>query len=159
MRRRNQPQRLTMRKSPCSVPMPLHRASLADYLLYFRSSRSSQAQPHAVEFRPAQPYVAPKGFNAVPCNDKTISQVARVFDNLEGKQIWHITAPAGVSISDLKEMTMEHVDNGEAVLQHKGTSYGFSGTELSNGGGACKVLIPHKNGYKAGRWKRHDRPN
>jgi hypothetical protein len=45
---------------------------------------------------------------------------------------------------------MDHVANGEAVLQHKGTNYGFSGTELSNGG-ACKVLVPQKNGYKAGR--------
>jgi hypothetical protein len=159
MRRRNQPQRLTMRKSQCSIPMQLHRHSLDGCLLCLRSARSSQAQPHAVEFRPAQPYIAPKGFNAVPYNDKTISKATGVFDNLEGKQIWHITAPAGVSISDLKEMTMEHVANGEAVLQHKGTSYGFSGTELSNGGGTCKVLVPQKNGYKAGRLTRHDRPN
>jgi hypothetical protein len=111
---------------------------------------SSQAQPHAVDFRPAQPYVAPKGFNAVPCNDKTISQSTQLFNNLEGKQVWHITAPAGVSISELKEMAMDTVANGEAVLQYKGTSYGFSGSELSDGG-ACKVLVPQKNGYKAGR--------
>jgi hypothetical protein len=111
--------------------------------------RPPQAQPHAVEFWPAQAYTPPKGFNLVPWNDKTTSKSARMFENLEGKQIWHITAPAGVSLSELKEIAMDQVMNGEAILQHKGTSYGFSRVEQSYDG-ACEVMVPKQDGYKAG---------
>ncbi|KAH3992853.1 hypothetical protein HBI56_199750 [Parastagonospora nodorum] len=111
-------------------------------------ARPSQTQPHSVEFRPAQAFVPPKGFTAVTCNDKTMSKSARIFDNLEGKQIWHITAPVGVSLNDLKEIAMDSALNGGAVLQHKGTSYGFSTSEEREHV-SCEVMVPHKNGYKA----------
>jgi hypothetical protein len=82
-------------------------------------------------------------------NDRTISKAARLFDNLEGKQIWHITVPAGVSLKDLQEIAMDKVKSGEAVLNYKGKSYGLATTEKSEEG-AREVLIPQKNGYKAG---------
>jgi hypothetical protein len=86
----------------------------------------------------------------VPCNDKTTSKSAHIFDNLEGKQIWHITAPAGVSISELRNFAMDCTVTGESVLLHKGTRYGLSRiAETSDG--ACEVMIPQMNGYKAGR--------
>lgn len=115
-----------------------------------RQARPSQTQPHVVEFRPAQAFVPPKGFTAVICNDKTISKSARIFKNLEGKQIWHITAPVGVSLNDLKEIAMDNAMNGGAVLQHKGMSYGFSTSEEREHV-SCEVMVPHKNGYKAGK--------
>ncbi|EAT78147.2 hypothetical protein SNOG_14607 [Parastagonospora nodorum SN15] len=103
--------------------------SFANEAPQLAQARPSQTQPHSVEFRPAQAFVPPKGFTAVTCNDKTMSKSARIFDNLEGKQIWHITAPVGVSLNDLKEIAMDSALNGGAVLQHKGTSYGFSTSE------------------------------
>jgi hypothetical protein len=116
----------------------------------YRQARASQSQPHTVEFRPTQSYVPPKGFNAVPCNDKTTSKSAHIFDNLEGKQIWHITAPAGVSISELRNFAMDCTVTGESVLLHKGTHYGLSRTAETSDG-ACEVMMPQMNGYKAGR--------
>lgn len=86
----------------------------------------------------------------MPCTDKTTSHSSHIFDSLEGKQLWHITAPAGVSLKDLKEIAMDRAMNGEIVLDYKGTSYGFSRMEQSDDG-ACEVMIPQKNGYKAGR--------
>jgi hypothetical protein len=112
--------------------------------------RTSQTQPHAVDFRPAQTFIPPKGFTAVSYSDKTTSKSARIFDNLEGKQVWHITAPVGVSLSELKEIAMESAINGGAVLQHKGTSYSCSTSEQGEEG-TCEVMVPSKNGYKAGR--------
>jgi len=94
--------------------------------------------------------VPPKGFAAVACNDKTMSKSARIFENLEGKQIWHITAPAGVSLIDLKEIAMDNAMNGGAVLQHKGTSYSFSTSEEREHV-SCEVVVPHKSGYRAGK--------
>jgi hypothetical protein len=72
---------------------------------------------------------------------------------LAGKQVWHITAPAGVSISQLKEIAMEKALAGDAVLTHKGIDYGFSAKESDEG--MREVLIPRQNGYKAGECDEH----
>ena len=114
-----------------------------------KSARPLQTPSHTVDFRPTQAYVPPKGFNSVPCNDKTTSNSTRIFDNLEGKQIWHITAPVGVSLQHLHEIDMSTATKGEAVLEHKGTSYGLSKAEQSDDG-AREVVVPKGNGLKAG---------
>lgn len=78
----------------------------------------------------------------------TSSQAAKLFENLEGKEIWHITAPAGVSLAQLKEMTMDKALSGAAVLNYKDQDYGFSTAE-TNEKVPCEVLMPQRNGYKA----------
>ena len=85
----------------------------------------------------------------MPVNDRTVSKSAGLFDNLEGKQVWHITAPVGVSLKDLKELAMDKAMGGEAVLSYKGTNYGFSQTEKSEDG-TRKVFVPRKNGVEPG---------
>ncbi|KAG9192391.1 hypothetical protein G6011_11125 [Alternaria panax] len=107
----------------------------------------AQPQSHAVDFRPTQAYAPPKGFNPVPLSDKTISKSSGLFDNLEGKQVWHITAPAGVSLKDLSELAMDKATKGDAILSYKGTDYGFSQTENSEDG-TREVLLPRKNGME-----------
>lgn len=74
-----------------------------------------------------------------------------MFENLQGKQIWHITAPAGVSLSQLKDIAMDKALAGQSILNYKDTDYGFSTAEKTEEG-ACEVLVPHKNGYKAGAY-------
>jgi hypothetical protein len=107
-------------------------------------------QSHAVDFQPTKAFVPPKGFNSVPLNDKTISRSSTsLFENLGGKQVWHITAPAGVSLADVKELAMEKVKSGEAVLNYKGTDYGFSQVDKSEGG-IRQVFVPGKDGMKPG---------
>jgi hypothetical protein len=106
-------------------------------------------QSHAVDFRPTQAYAPPKGFAPVPLNDKTISKSAGLFDNLEGKQIWHITAPTGVSLKDLSELAMDKAMEGDAVLSYKGTDYGFPQTETGEDG-TREVLLPRNNGMRPG---------
>jgi hypothetical protein len=99
--------------------------------------------------RAAQPYVPPKGYIPVPLNERTTSKAISIFDNLQGKQVWHITAPAGVSLKDLQEIAMDTAMEGEAVMKYKNTDYCFGRTEKSEDG-AREVLVPQKNGYKAG---------
>ncbi|KAF2827679.1 hypothetical protein CC86DRAFT_321965 [Ophiobolus disseminans] len=111
-------------------------------------TRPPQKTSHAVEFRPAQAFVPPRGFNPVPCNDKTTSKSTRIFDHLEGKQIWHITAPAGVSLKHLQDIDMSAAMKGAAVLEHKGTAYGFSKAEQSDDG-AREVMVPKGSGLKS----------
>lgn len=46
-------------------------------------------------------------------------------------------------------MAMHELLEGEAVLNYRGTDYGFSQTHVSE---ECQreVLVPHKTGYKTG---------
>lgn len=45
--------------------------------------------------------------------------------SLNGKQIWHITAPSSIPVDMIKEVSLESVAKGEAALNYKGTDYGF----------------------------------
>lgn len=84
-----------------------------------------------------------------PLNTASIPVV--LLENIEGKELWHITAPAGVPLAQLKEMPLDGALNGEVVLNHNGTDYGFSGAEKGDEG-TRQVLIPRQNGYKAGQY-------
>lgn len=111
-------------------------------------ARPAQAQTQTVTFQQARPYVPPEDFKAVSTERAASSTNTNMFKNLNGKQIWHITAPEGVSLKDLTHLAMDKVRNGEAVLDHKGAQYGFSPVENVNG---REVMIPGANGYKAGK--------
>ena len=113
------------------------------------SQPQKHTQSHAVDFRPTKAYVPPKGFNPVPLNEKTMSRCTGLFDNLEGKQVWHLTAPANVSLKELKELAMEKALGGEAVMSYKGTDYGLSQTEKSEDS-TREVFVPKKDGMKPG---------
>ncbi|KAH6637712.1 DNA-directed RNA polymerase I, subunit RPA34.5 [Boeremia exigua] len=98
--------------------------------------------------RAAAPYAPPKGYVPVSEKDRTGSKAARIFDNLQGKQVWHITAPAGVSLKELESIALDKAMKGDAVLSQKGSDYGFSTTEKSVDG-PREVLVLQKNGYSA----------
>jgi hypothetical protein len=90
----------------------------------------------------------------MPITDRSTSKATHMFENLEGKQIWHITAPAGVSLRELKEISMGKLMSGEAILDYKGTSYGFSRTAATEAG-EREVLTPQKDGFRAGGFHMH----
>jgi len=99
--------------------------------------------------RPAPPFEPPSGFLDVP--DAVQSAAARAFQSLsfEGKQIWHITAPAKVSMSKLKEVSLEQVRKGEAVFTSKGINWCLasdSASELR----PRSFVVPSKDGYSFG---------
>lgn len=94
----------------------------------------------------------PRGFNPVPLNDKTTSKAASIFDHLDGKQVWHITAPAGVSLKELKQLAMDKAMAGEAILNSNGADYGFSKPEKSEEG-MREVLVPQRDGYRASMFR------
>ncbi|KAF2018465.1 hypothetical protein BU24DRAFT_491424 [Aaosphaeria arxii CBS 175.79] len=112
------------------------------------TSQQPPQQSHTVEFRPAQPYNPPKGFNAIPTPLKATSNASKVFENLEGKQIWHISAPVDISVAQLEQLAMDDALKGKAILKHKGSDYGLvrrgEGEEVQRA-----VLIPRPDGFKA----------
>jgi hypothetical protein len=120
------------------------------YLLTVCSRAPKPKESHTVSFRPAQPYVPPKGFAAINTATATKSSATQFFDNLGSeKQIWHITAPSDISISDLKEFALEKALSGDTVLKIKDREYGFRVDEY-NANGEAEVLIPKQKGYEAG---------
>ncbi|KAF2121777.1 DNA-directed RNA polymerase I subunit RPA34.5-domain-containing protein [Lophiotrema nucula] len=113
------------------------------------ASRTEPQRPteaHTVQSRPVQPYDPPKGFVAVPTPLNTTSPAARLFSNTEGKQIWHITAPAGVPVKEMMELAMDQALQGGAVLKHNGIAYGLSAEE--NEGAVRGVLLPGPKGLR-----------
>lgn len=127
--------------------IPLDSLQVTDYVF----SQPRALQSPTVELRRVQPYVPPKGFAAIPTPLNNSSQAVKIFEDLEGKQIWHITAPASVSLNSMKEVTLDNVSKGDAVLSYEGIDYGFSALG-KNETAAREVLVPRQSGYKAGQY-------
>ena len=73
------------------------------------------------------------------------SDISKSFSSLNGKQIWHLTAPVGVPISSIQELALDAVATGQSVFSHKGADYRLREDQL----GAEKtkmLLIPDKQG-------------
>lgn len=84
-------------------------------------------------------------------NSKTASQLFNK-SNLEGKEIWYITAPASVPIAKVKEMSLQDAKSGRAVFSQDGNDYGFVHDPLDDKT-FTKILIPSssKDGYSIGK--------
>lgn len=72
---------------------------------------------------PAQPFKAPTGFQ--PLSTGTSSLDLQGFDNLDGKQVWHISAPASVDLTMIKDLDIGAALRGESILTASGIDYGM----------------------------------
>lgn len=73
---------------------------------------------------PPKPFRAPQGFEIV--NDVSISRASDITElctTLGNKQLWHITAPASVSVDSLKELDVNAALSGAPILTQDGLSY------------------------------------
>ncbi|PQE32386.1 hypothetical protein CJF32_00001134 [Rutstroemia sp. NJR-2017a WRK4] len=107
------------------------------------SSSKSVSIPKPVSFNP------PAGFTAASFDDSRKSSQLFGDSNLEGKQIWYITAPASVSIDTIKDMSLRGARSGKVVLSQKGNEYGFVEDTAENKT-YTKLMLPNKakNGYR-----------
>ena len=100
-----------------------------------RKSKGISATPKPL------PYVPPPGFESSTIEFPASSSECNVLreDYLRGKQIWHITAPASVPIDTIKEVPVQKVATGEAILKHEENEYGLvAETDLTSN---RKVLL------------------
>ncbi|KAL8708777.1 MAG: hypothetical protein Q9225_007555 [Loekoesia sp. 1 TL-2023] len=120
----------------------------------------SQSEESIVEREPVQvhartlqelpsPYHPPPGFEAATVRSSSIVQHLFAKENLQRKQIWHITAPASVPISSIKEVPIRKVDSGGSILSYKDADYGLV-TEADENPNEKVLLIPSSedNGYR-----------
>lgn len=92
----------------------------------------------------AKPFDAPHGYTSFDTSSRSALSSADV----QGKQVWHITAPANLPISALTEVALDSIQSGKPVLSHKGSDYVLSEDKGATTGNATVVLLPEKDGYK-----------
>ncbi|KAK4960254.1 hypothetical protein LTR10_003148 [Elasticomyces elasticus] len=80
---------------------------------------------------PAQPYNPPSGYVPLDLSGVTFSK-AFLSSSLQGKQVWHITAPSDVSLASISEVALDAIASGKPVLNHKGTDYILSEADKTN---------------------------
>lgn len=87
------------------------------------SNGKSTGPPRA----PEVPYAPPAGFVPTTASSDDNDEIRKLLAtaNLEGKQIWHITAPASVPLSSLTTLDLDQAQRGASVFTHKDTDYGF----------------------------------
>ena len=69
-----------------------------------------------------------------------------MFDKLEGKQVWYISAPTTMPVSEIESLDVANALKGAAVLNHKGISYKMSHASVE---GATLLLPQGRNGEYA----------
>ena len=72
-------------------------------------------------------YEPPVGFKSTSISLHPASKLSEILapSNLQGKQIWYITAPESVPISLVKEFSTQKIGNGASILEYQGAKYGL----------------------------------
>ncbi|KAK1061605.1 hypothetical protein LTR33_012666 [Friedmanniomyces endolithicus] len=71
---------------------------------------------------PVTPWEPPSGYTAI---DLSAVPRSKVFasSSLEGKQLWHISAPSDIPLASISEVAIDAISSGKPVLKHKGFDY------------------------------------
>ncbi|KAF2218434.1 DNA-directed RNA polymerase I subunit RPA34.5-domain-containing protein [Elsinoe ampelina] len=98
----------------------------------------SKTQPRNA---PAPRFVAPAGYTRV--DDYEASPSLKASD-LGSKELWHITLPAGLPVSQLASIPLAALKDGQSVLSHNGTNYSVSEDPHSRSTGVSNkyLLVP-----------------
>ncbi|KAL4942457.1 DNA-directed RNA polymerase I subunit RPA34.5-domain-containing protein [Aspergillus oleicola] len=86
-------------------------------------------------FRAPQPYKPPLGFKSASKTQQPSTTTSTTLSSLNGKQIFHITAPSFLPLSKIKEVSLAGTLKGEPILEHKGKQYGIPGDSLAHAQG------------------------
>jgi hypothetical protein len=98
-------------------------------------------------------YRPPLGFEQASIDEAPrISQILNN-SNLEGKEIWYITAPAAVPLSSLEDLSLQAIQERKQILSYNGDDYAFV-PDSSESNASTKVMVPNSSndGYRTGRY-------
>ncbi|KKZ59845.1 hypothetical protein EMCG_05374 [[Emmonsia] crescens] len=146
------PKKQTSKQARKSKPDIESSSSSSDLEVEDESDSSAERGPSTPDmdsaipkFIPAQEFKAPEGFKLMATTAPRSSDVSKVFSDLRGKQIWHITAPASVPMNSIQELALDAVATGGSILTHSGVDYKLREDQI----GAEKnkaLLLPDKQG-------------
>lgn len=114
----------------------------------YSSTAIRQAQAQAVDPTRAvapQPYEPPAGYKHLDTSKSNATTLDQLLANPGSKQIWHITAPSSVPISQIQSVSLASIQNQSSILSHRGTDYTLAEEKESKT--TKKVFVPGKKGY------------
>ncbi|KAJ5094475.1 hypothetical protein N7456_010336 [Penicillium angulare] len=88
-------------------------------------AKETAAPAKKVVIAGTKPYKPPSGFNSANKQAPPSSTSSSVPSNLNGKKVFHITAPSFLPLSKVKEITMSKVMKGKPILSYEGSDYGI----------------------------------
>lgn len=97
-------------------------------------------------------YKPPSGFELASTDEaQRISQLLNG-SNLEGKEIWYITAPASVPLGSIEGLSLHGVKERKDVLSYNGDGFSFA-PGASEAKASTKVMVPNTSdgGYHTGK--------
>ena len=102
---------------------------------------------HGNTSAPPPAFQPPKGFESAETPSTLSAPLLQPLRplNLQGKQIWHIIAPANLPMSAVGEIALDKAKEGEPVTSHKGTTYGLKQIDEPENEYE-QVLIPNEGG-------------
>jgi hypothetical protein len=81
------------------------------------------------------------GFKSAKKQAPPSSKATSLLSDLKGKQVFHITAPASLPFSKIKEVSMAKLMQGEPIITHEGVNYGIPAEAFSEAEPANKSLL------------------
>ncbi|KAL1886114.1 hypothetical protein Plec18167_000043 [Paecilomyces lecythidis] len=106
-------------------------------------SSSSSPEDESDSDSPREAFRPPAGFKPLKSQRAPSSGVKSILSDLRGKQVFHITAPASLPLSSIKEVSLAKVLSGEPVLEHKGVKYGIPADTISQQDADEKILLAY----------------
>ena len=92
-----------------------------------QSPRKESPVQRSVPQQSTSIYEPPLGFKPTSISLHPASKLSEILapSNLQGKQIWHITAPESVPITLVTEVSTQKIGSGASILEYHGAKYGL----------------------------------
>ncbi|KAL4872367.1 DNA-directed RNA polymerase I subunit RPA34.5-domain-containing protein [Aspergillus spectabilis] len=105
-----------------------------------QSKQSNIIPSQARRARHPQSFKPPLGFKSAK-NQSSSSHTFSTLSNLNAKQVFHITAPAFLPLSKVKEVSLAGALKGEPILKHDGVQFGIPADSAKQTGASGQTLF------------------
>lgn len=105
------------------------------------AAQQANTKPSRVTSSGSKTYKAPSGFKPANKQAAPSSSSSSLLSDLRGKQIYHISAPASLPLSKVKEISMSKIMKGEPILEFDGVKYGIPAESITEEGSEGKKLL------------------
>jgi hypothetical protein len=95
---------------------------------------------------PPKQFVPPPGFTSLDA-EHFATQGALSLPTLEGKQLWHITAPSNLSLASVSEISLDALRSKQPLFNRDGIEY-IANERLDSNIDAPSILLATENGYQ-----------
>jgi hypothetical protein len=72
-----------------------------------------------------RPFDPPQGFKPIKLQNSSSSTITSLLSNFDGKQVFHISAPASLPLSSVRDLSIPKALRGEPLINHDGDDYGI----------------------------------